>query len=155
MKLPLKIALVVVVLATYPVYLLVAPLFVDDVVDEEIKTEQGAVTLVSGKFHDIDDRHKGRGNATIVKNLDGSHVLQLTDFNVTNGPDLEVWLSAIEDPKSSEEVKKQAYLPLGQLKGNIGDQVYTIPGDADSRSFQSVVIWCETFGVLFSAAPLR
>ncbi|MEL6921688.1 MAG: DM13 domain-containing protein, partial [Pseudomonadota bacterium] len=40
------------------------------------------------------------------------------------------------------------------LKGNVGDQTYTIPADVDLKQYKSVVIWCEQFGVLFSPATL-
>jgi hypothetical protein len=78
----------------------------------------------------------------------------LTDFEVTNGPDLEVWLVAESDIKSSDDVKASQWLSLGQLKGNIGDQNYAIPADTEVNKYQSVVIWCEQFGVLFSPAKL-
>ncbi|MEE8262035.1 MAG: DM13 domain-containing protein [Gammaproteobacteria bacterium] len=45
-------------------------------------------------------------------------------------------------------------MSLGQLKGNIGDQNYAIPADTEVSKYQSVVIWCEQFGVLFSPAKL-
>ncbi|MEO1746540.1 MAG: DM13 domain-containing protein, partial [Pseudomonadota bacterium] len=89
-----------------------------------------------------------------LQNGSGETVLRLTEFEVTNGPDLEVWLSAVADPQSSSDVSGAQWLSLGQLKGNVGDQTYTIPADADVSQYQSVVIWCEQFGVLFSPATL-
>jgi hypothetical protein len=77
-----------------------------------------------------------------------------TEFEVTNGPDLEVWLVADDAPFSSGAVLASEWVSLGQLKGNIGDQTYTIPDDVDVSQFGSVVIWCEQFSVLFSVATL-
>ncbi|MCP4333110.1 MAG: DM13 domain-containing protein, partial [Gammaproteobacteria bacterium] len=43
---------------------------------------------------------------------------------------------------------------LGKLKGNIGNQNYAVPPGTNIAEYQSVVIWCELFGVLFSPAAL-
>jgi len=45
-------------------------------------------------------------------------------------------------------------LHLGELKGNIGDQNYTIGADVDLSRYRSVVIWCERFSVAFGAAAI-
>ena len=67
----------------------------------------------------------------------------------------EVWLVESGDVQTSADVKSKPYVALGQLKGNIGDQNYTIPADVDLSKYPSVVIWCEQFSVLFSAATLE
>ena len=41
-----------------------------------------------------------------------------------------------------------------KLKGNIGNQNYVVPADADISTFQSVVIYCKPFRVIFCVAPL-
>ena len=46
------------------------------------------------------------------------------------------------------------YVDLGMLKGNVGDQNYTIPAGVDVPEEVSVVIWCEPFRVLFSTASV-
>ena len=45
-------------------------------------------------------------------------------------------------------------MKLGALKGNIGDQNYEIPGDADLSAMKSVVIWCDRFNVAFGTAAI-
>ena len=47
-----------------------------------------------------------------------------------------------------------AFIDLGPLKGNLGDQVYEIPADADLGTVRSVTIWCVRFSVSFGAAQL-
>lgn len=128
-----------------------SPLLFDDVVAEELVTAQ---VLASGSFSDADRAHQGRGTATLARRPDGVIEVQFTDFEVTNGPDLEVWLSAHPAPASSADVKGAAFLSLGRLKGNVGDQAYPLPAGTDPGAYGSVVIWCEQFGVLFSPAPL-
>ena len=133
---------------------LASPLWIDRVVAEDIAASETTNIVVQGTFVGADDVHRGRGTATIYRGGTGQYTLRLTDFEVTNGPDLEVWLVAESDIKSSDDVKASQWLSLGQLKGNIGDQNYAIPADTEVSKYQSVVIWCEQFGVLFSPAKL-
>lgn len=153
----LKIAIPVFIagnLSGAALWYLFSPLLFDDVVQEELVNAQAFETLASGAFRDADAAHRGSGNAAILRNGAGETVLRLTEFEVTNGPDLEVWLSSVADPQSSRDVSNGEWVSLGQLKGNIGDQTYTIPADVDLSQYQSVVIWCEQFSVLFSPATL-
>lgn len=43
---------------------------------------------------------------------------------------------------------------LGGLKGNVGDQEYAIPADADLRRYDTVVLYCTPFTVRIAVAPL-
>lgn len=129
-----------------------SPLLFDEVVTETLTEAQ---VVASGAFRDADRAHKGTGTATLVALPGGSHEIQLTEFEVTNGPDLEVWLSAHPDPASKGDVTGNEWLALGQLKGNVGDQAYPVPAGTDVGAYSSVVIWCEQFGVLFSPAALQ
>lgn len=133
---------------------LASPLWIDVEVNESLVGADTLTPVATGTFRDADRAHKGTGTATILARPDGSAVLRLTEFEVTNGPDLEVWLSANPDPQRSSDVADAEWLALGQLKGNIGDQNYDIPAGTDLSLYQSVVIWCEQFGVLFSPAAL-
>ena len=133
---------------------LASPLWIDQEVSESLAGADEVKTLSVGSFRDADRSHKGTGIATMLERPDGSRLLRLTEFEVTNGPDLEVWLVAEPDPEDSSAVKKSTFLSLGRLKGNIGDQNYDIPEGTDLSTYGSVVIWCEQFGVLFSPATL-
>lgn len=132
---------------------LASPLWINVEVNETIATT-GTQTLVVGTLRGADAVHQGEGDVRIVTRADGGFELQLTEFEVTNGPDLEVWLSAHPDPQTSDDIKGAAYLSLGQLKGNIGNQAYAIPAETDISAYGSVAIWCEQFGVLFAPAAL-
>ena len=133
---------------------LASPLLIDREVAEFLPSDAALTVVRQGRFSDADRAHEGEGVAEILLTADGTHLLRLSDFKVTNGPDLKVWLLTAEDPKASRDVRASEWLSLGPLKGNIGDQIYPIPADADIGRYRSVVIWCERFGVLFSPAPL-
>jgi hypothetical protein len=112
------------------------------------------VALAAGAFRDVDSIHKGSGDAGLYRLADGNHVLRLEDLDVTNGPDLHVFLVRHPGPASSSDVTEGNYVDLGTLKGNIGNQNYAIAAGTDLAGFTSIVVWCKAFGVLFSAAPL-
>ncbi len=118
---------------------------------------EGPVQLKSGTFRGADSFHRGSGSATIYDLPDG-RLLRLENFSVTNGPQLHVYLSAAKDPQSSRGVRGEGigvgYIDLGQLKGNRGNQNYEIPENVNISQFNSVVIYCVPFNVLFSTSPL-
>lgn len=114
----------------------------------------GPVTLLSGQFKDADSRHRGSGDATIYELADGSRVLRVENLDVTNGPDLHVYLTPVADATTSGEATAEGYLDLGGLKGNKGDQNYPILGDFDPDQDWTVVIYCVPFHVVFTTAPL-
>ena len=118
-------------------------------------TELGAVELKVGSFRDQDGFHRGSGQATIYRGPDGSHLLRVDDFKVTNGPDLHILLSSHPDPRDRDQLKDTGYIDLGKLKGNIGSQNYPIPVNLDITAQMSVVIYCKPFHVIFSVAPLQ
>lgn len=110
--------------------------------------------LLSGMFKDADSRHKGSGDATIYQLADGTRVLRVENLDVTNGPDLHVYLTPVADASDSDDTTAEGYLDLGELKGNKGDQNYIILGDLDLEKEWTVVIYCVPFHVVFSTAPL-
>ena len=133
---------------------LASPLWIDNVVQEALPDAANTTPIAEGRFRDADSVHKGSGTATVVRTARGSHILRFPGFRSTNGPDLKVYLVKARDIQKSSDVTESQWVSLGRLKGNIGDQNYTLPADLDPRSYGSVVIWCEQFGVLFSSAKL-
>ena len=114
----------------------------------------GAMVVTMGSFGDADRFHKGRGSATIYLLEDGTHVLRLEDFEVTNGPDLRVILSPHAGPEGRSDVTAAGYVELGKLKGNLGNQNYPIDAGVDVSAFNSVVIYCKPFHVIFAVAAI-
>ena len=119
----------------------------DDEMTATTTAPTGPVALVAGEFEDADASHQGSGTATVYELEDGSRVLRLEEFEVTNGPDLHVVLVPTDGSMGGS-------VNLGSLKGNIGDQNYDIPADVDVSDFGSVWIYCVAFSVNFAAAAL-
>jgi hypothetical protein len=113
-----------------------------------------AVALKTGQFKDADRAHRGSGTATIYRLPDGSHMLRLEILKVTNGPALVIILSPHPNPDNSGQVRQEGHVELAKLKGNIGNQNYPLPDGVDPCSFNSVIIYCKPFKVIFSIAPL-
>ena len=157
------LALVVVLLAGW--YLL-SPLFINRVVQEELPFVPAEATaameeaaaesakvmeepipagevgdmriLAQGEFYDL--AHEGEGRATVYELANDSRVLRFEDFEVLNGPELHVWLVAVDPVPNTVGSVIEGYFDLGPLKGNIGNQNYDLPTDLRLEDFKSVVI---------------
>jgi hypothetical protein len=131
-------------------------LFVNQRVHEELPTAQAANSparpLASGKFHSV--AHATSGTAAVYQLPDGTRLLRFTDFKTSNGPDVHVYLVAADDARDSESVKRAAFVDLGSIKGNIGDQNYTLGSDLDLSKYRAVSVWCKRFSVNFGTAVL-
>jgi hypothetical protein len=103
-----------------------------------------------GTFTETDIIHKGSGEALIYPNAKGGPTLRLQNFSVTRGPDLYVYLSKNTNIKDNGMGE---FTNLGKLKSSKGNQNYSLP--EDWKNYNSVVIWCKAFGVLFSEAELK
>ena len=114
-----------------------------------------ATVIKTGTFKGVDAFHSGTGTATIYRLPDGTYVLRVESFRVTNGPDLRMVLTPHPDPRGRGDVTQGGYVELGKLKGNVGNQNYPLPASADPTSFNAVVVYCKPFAVLFSVAKLN
>ncbi|MGC2662307.1 MAG: DM13 domain-containing protein [Bryobacteraceae bacterium] len=115
---------------------------------------QSGHIVATGTFHGA--VHKTSGRATIYS-VDGQNTLRLTNFKTSNGPNVHVILIAATDAQDDENFLngKIERVDLGKLKGNEGDQNYTVPTGTDLSKFKTVSIYCEHFNANFGAAPLE
>jgi hypothetical protein len=135
-------------------------LFIDKHVDEAFSGANASSTettpprtVAHGSFHGV--AHETKGAAAIYELANGNHLLRLTSFATSNGPDVHVVLGKAADASDNAAVSDGGYLDLGSLKGNIGDQNYEIPTDVNLSAYKSVTIWCKRFSVNFGTAPLQ
>jgi hypothetical protein len=115
----------------------------------------GPVELAAGSL--ISHEHTTAGKVRIIRQPDGSRVLTLENLDTSNGPDVHVWLSAadvVEGTAGWFTAGSAERYDLGLIKGNQGNQVYAVPGDADLSKYKSVDLWCVQFSVSFGAAQL-
>lgn len=113
--------------------------------------------LASGDFMQGDSTYSIRGTATITEE-EGIQTLSLTDFDVTNGPDLFVYLvsaSTTNNAAVKEIVRDGKFVNLGALKGNRGNQAYVFPPEIKIEKDAVISIWCRRFSRNFGAAKLE
>jgi Electron transfer DM13 len=151
----LKVTLLAVIIAGFGAWYAFRPerLFINQRVNEQFPTAAAANNqLAAGQFHS--GAHETKGMAAVFQLADGKKTLRLTNFETSNGPDVHVYLVAAQDAKDNEAVTKADVVDLGTLKGNIGDQNYELPANADLVKYRAVTIWCKRFSVNFGTAPL-
>jgi hypothetical protein len=150
-----KVTLLVLIIAVAGAWYAFRPerLFINQRVNEQFPTASAANNqLAAGQFHS--GAHETKGMATVLQLADGKKTLRLTNFATSNGPDVHVYLVAATDAKDNDSVTKAGFVDLGSLKGNIGDQNYELPANADLAKYRAVTIWCKRFSVNFGTAPL-
>jgi len=110
----------------------------------------GAPTALSdGRFQGLTG-HRGAGTATAFALADGAQLVRLTEFDISNGPGLELYLVPRADARDVRDGVKVA-----DLKGNRGDQNYAVPKGLDlSSGTWTVLIWCAPFTVEVANATL-
>ncbi|MDI1495052.1 MAG: electron transporter [Cenarchaeum symbiont of Oopsacas minuta] len=99
--------------------------------------------LKSGNFVGIDG-HQASGLAKIIQ-IEGDNYLRFENFDVTNGPDLRVYMTLDGNVNDGIHLEK--------LKGSSGAQNYML-GDIDIEQYNTVVIYCQPFSAYFGSAIL-
>ena len=153
----LKVALLTLIVVVGVAWYAFRPdrIFTNQRVNEQFPTASAAMSnqLAAGEFHS--GAHETKGTATVFQLADGKKTLRLTNFATSNGPDVHVYLVAATDAKDNNAVTNAGFVDLGSLKGNIGDQNYELPANADLAKYRAVTIWCKRFSVNFGTAPLN
>jgi Electron transfer DM13 len=108
---------------------------------------ENQTNTLGGNLIDASDGfHMASGQVKVLQVLDGSQVLRFENLDVTNGPDLYVYLST--------DTTTDNFVSLGRLKGNMGNQNYPIPENTDLEKYNTVLIWCQAFSTLFGSSKL-
>ena len=100
--------------------------------------------IKTGTFEGLSG-HQAQGIAKILE-INGEYFLRFEEFDVTNGPDLRVYLTPSGDIHDG--------IHLDKLKGSKGNQNYSLD-DIDTDVYNTVVIYCQPFGAYFGQAELN
>lgn len=116
-------------------------------------SEPGAEVVSRGSFYDIDQT--ATGGFAIYRLADGSQAIRLEDFYVTPSPELEVRLSPLPRPATSEEYLSAPSELIVVLDVTTGSLNFPFPGDIDLSTYASVVIWCPPVNSAYAAATVE
>jgi hypothetical protein len=111
-------------------------------VSEDMNSSQIEI-IKSGSFDGLAG-HSAAGLAKIIQVGDMTY-LRFEDFQVTNGPDLRVYLTPDGDVSNG--------IHLDKLKGSKGDQNYLLE-NIDVATYDTVIVYCQPFGAYFGQADL-
>lgn len=124
--------------------------------EEAMPTLLSPTIFASGEFTEIDVVRRAEGTVIVYQQADGSWLIRLEGFRVRHIPQLHLFLSAHEDPRTPEEVRADGLgLDWGPLKGEAGNQNYPMPASFDMSAVHSVVIYALPYGEVISTAPLE
>jgi hypothetical protein len=115
-------------------------------------TAAGAETVGAGAFYNIDKT--GTGKVTIYRQADGKYSVRLDDFFVSPTSDLELRLSTLPNPRSSQDFANASSALVVVMDVTAGSLNYPVPAGVDPTKFKSVVIWCAPVNSAYAAASL-
>jgi hypothetical protein len=110
------------------------------------------VELLKGTVRDGDSSHPAAGRAAVVRTDAGKRLLTVRNLSIRPAGAVRVYLvpRRVRGSRIGSDFKD-----LGRLKGNRGNQKYTIPGSVDLRRYNTVIFWCVPFTQTLGRADLR
>lgn len=115
-------------------------------------TAPGTVKESTGTFYRLDQ--STTGSVTIFRSGEGTRALRLDDFFVTPNVELEIRLSPLEAPQTTQEFMEAPSAWVAPLDVTAGSMNFAVPDDVDPTQFKSVVIWCPLIDSAYAAATL-
>jgi hypothetical protein len=115
-------------------------------------TLASAQVLGTATMYNVDE--EGEGTARIYELPGGSRMIRLENFFVTINSDLELRLSELPNPKTTDEVVKAPWTMVAPLKATVGNMNYEVPATVDLSRYKSIVIWCEITRNVYAAASI-
>lgn len=97
----------------------------------------------------------GTGTLDVYRFADGRYALRLDKFFVTANIDLELRLSPLEAPRTTEQFMNAPSVWVAPLDVTTGSLNFTVPPDVDPTKYRSVVVWCPIINSAYAAATLR
>lgn len=112
-----------------------------------------ARVLGTAKMYNVD--REGQGTAKLYELPNGTRLIRLEDFFVSINSDLELRLSELPNPKTTDDAVKGPWKLVAPLKATVGSMNYEVPKDIDVSKYQSIVIWCEITRNAYAAASIE
>ena len=110
------------------------------------------VELLKGSVRDGDGSHPAAGRAAVIRTDSGKRLLAVRNLSIRPAGAVRVYLvpRKVRGSRIGNDFKN-----LGKLKGNRGNQKYTIPRSVDLRRYNTVIFWCVPFTQTLGRADLK
>ncbi len=133
-------------------YYFLSPLFIVIEANDSLPTStvnqknnsEELMPLLAAPF--VPSAHEVSGRVAIYE-INNQKILRFEDFNTVNGPDLFIYLAT--DATATD------FVNLGEIKATKGNVNYDLPVGVDLNKYDTVLVWCKQFKVLFSYAELK
>lgn len=114
-----------------------------------------AVASAKAQTGEFERRSKRlNGDWTVEQRGERTFIVFSEDFRAANGPDLKIFLS----PQSYDDVTGKTAvngaINIGELKKTRGVQEYELPADLQLADYESILVHCEKFAVLWGGSDL-
>ncbi len=108
--------------------------------------------LPSGTF--VKKKKKLKGAWEVVQRGDKTFIVFGEDFRAANGPDLKIFLSPQTVSDVTGKTAVNGAINIGELKSTKGVQEYEVPAGVNLADFNSVLVHCEAYSVLWGGGDL-
>lgn len=116
------------------------------------ETAASATAMTTNPF--VKKRYSIKGEWSVVE-VDGETQIRFSDkFKTKGGPDLKVFLTKSPIDNLDSETAAKGAVSIGVLKSKSGGQIYTLPDGVELSDYESVIIHCEAFSVLWGGFDL-
>ncbi|GJL95372.1 MAG: hypothetical protein DHS20C05_17770 [Hyphococcus sp.] len=120
--------------------------------DSTTMEQAGSEILYSGEWTKKSFKSSGTWE---IYSEDGKTLVKLSDdFRTRKAPDLKIFLSPLEASLTTGKNATEGSLLVAALSSNKGGQVYELPENTDLTAYKSILIHCEAYSKLWSAANL-
>jgi hypothetical protein len=107
---------------------------------------QGMTEGVLARAEFVPKAHDVEGQAQLIR-VGDEYTVRFENFKTINGPDVNIYLAT--------DTSAEDFVDLGDIKATEGNVNYTVPADTDFTKYDTVLVWCKDFSVLFSYAELE
>ena len=109
-------------------------------------------SVPSGDF--IKKKKSINGSWSVVQENGQTIIRFANDFKTKNGPDLKIFLSPQTIQSVNGKTATAGSLNLGVLKSTKGTQDYVVPAGVNLADFNSVLVHCEAYSILWGGGAL-
>jgi len=103
----------------------------------------------------IEKSYEVEGQWEIVKKGESQYLIFDEDFDTKKAPDLKIFLSPLAVDKVNAENATKGSVKIADLKSYEGRQSFLIPKSVNLSTYNTLLIHCQQYEVLWSVAKLK